>query len=215
MTIKTTKNEKDWSIKYYDTNQDLVKLLDKNEYTMFSKAWKDTVQNNFYLSPFTTHRTLLINDALQVIYNSLVNPTLATIVDPLAYQALSEEVQELLDTRDVFTTTDTLGNKRSLMLIDDSFDEAYTDCLSKNKYDNIFIYARDEKDILPETIEKYYLMLEDYGFLFIELSSTVSFKTVSKTTLDHYFSILESKVRTPVTKNTHQFLTYRKIKGLV
>lgn len=214
MTIHTNISDKNWTINYLSDNS-YKKLIDKNEYTTFSRAWREIFSNSFSYNNSAVFNSLLINDSLQLIFSSIVNPTTTTIVDPLSYDVFTEDITNLISVRKPFTFKDSLHKERSLMLIDESFSEAFDDCLYKNKYDLICLQVRNDSELLPETIEKYYMLLNDYGFLFIEINSKTILEPISKTTLDHYFTLLENKVRTPISKDTHQFLMYRKIKGLV
>ena len=96
---------------------------------------------------------LLVNDGSQLIYNAIKNPINATIVDPLAYEYIAEECQNVLNTVEFKNTTDALGHKRSLVLIDESFTEAYEDCLYKNKYDLVFLNLKSAEDLTLKNVE--------------------------------------------------------------
>ena len=58
-------------------------------------------------------------------------------------------------------------------------------------------------------------MLEDYGCLFVQVSNEV-FSEEVKLNLDHYFSLLNNKVRTSTAHgNMQTFNSYIKISSLV
>lgn len=96
-----------------------------------------------------------------------------------------------------------------------TFDEALEDGCFKQKYDLIFVNAKTDDDVSLLNIEKYFLLLNDFGFLCIQVEEPI-FKQSVAIRLNHYFSILSDKVRTSNSTGAMcYFLTYRKITNLI
>jgi hypothetical protein len=96
-----------------------------------------------------------------------------------------------------------------------SFEEALEDECFKSKYNAICVSVKHPNDISLENIEKYFLLLEDYGCLFIQISNE-NFSEEIKLNLDHYFSLLTTKIRTSTAHGNMQiFNSYIKISSLV
>lgn len=211
MFLDFNDNKKNWVITEGNTGYTLF----ANDYKSFSKTWKEVINSCLYTTANTQYNSLLINDGSQLIYNSIVATGTATIVDPLAYEYTETPYKDVLHTVPFKNLTDTLNKDRKLVLIDDTFNEAYDDCLYKNKYDLIFLNVKSEDDLSLKNIEKYFLLLEDFGCLFIQQGANVEAETLSDTTLEHYFSYLSVRIRSSNTGNSQSFKVYRKIQGLI
>lgn len=203
-TIET--NNENWKIvgEKYKINQ--------YDYRAFNKIWSQTfkeklIQNGAQL--------LLINDADQIFYNCISTPTITTIVDKEAYLFTEPRFKRHLQTASFINIQDSLGYNRKLTLLDLSFNEALDDSCFKQKYDLIFINAREDEDLSLLNIEKYFLLLNDFGFLCVQAEEPI-FKQNVAIRLNHYFSILSDKLRTSnASGNLCYFLTYRKITNLI
>lgn len=211
MSLTFNDNKKNWIITENITGYNLY----ANDFKSFSKTWKEVISSCLYTSQDSQYNTLLINDGSQLIYNSLIATGSCTIVDPLAYDYTKSPYKDVLNTVSFKNIKDTLNKTRKLVLIDDDFETAYEDCLYKNKYDLIFINVKTPEDLSVKSIEKYFLLLEDFGCLFIQESSNVLLEELSDTTLDHYFSYLSVRIRSSNTGNSQLFKVYRKIQGLI
>ena len=158
---------------------------------------------------------LLVNDADQIFYNSISTPTIATIVDKDSYLFTEFRFKKHLHTNSFINIQDSLGYNRKLTLLDMTFDEALEDGCFKQKYDLIFVNAKTDDDVSLLNIEKYFLLLNDFGFLCIQVEEPI-FKQSVAIRLNHYFSILSDKVRTSNSTGAMcYFLTYRKITNLI
>ena len=211
MFLDFNDNKKNWVITEGNTGYTLF----ANDYKSFSKTWKEVINSCLYTTANTQYNSLLINDGSQLIYNSIVATGTATIVDPLAYEYTASPYKDVLHTVPFKNLTDTLNKDRKLVLIDETFNEAYDDCLYKNKYDLIFLNVKSEDDLSLKNIEKYFLLLEDFGCLFIQQGSDIQVEDLSDTTLEHYFSYLSVRIRSSNTGNSQSFKVYRKIQGLI
>lgn len=211
MYLNFNDNKKNWIITEDNTGYTLY----ANDFKSFSKTWKEVITSCLYTTQNSQYTSLLINDGSQLIYNSIIATGTVTIVDPLAYEYTESPYKEVLHTVPFKNVTDTLKKDRKLMLIDETFDEAYEDCLYKNKYDLIFLNVKSEDDLSVKNIEKYFLLLEDFGCLFIQHSSNIIPEDLSDTTLEHYFSYLSVRIRSSNTGNSQSFKVYRKIQGLI
>ena len=189
--------------------------LSSNDYKSFSKIWKEVIDSCLYTTAQLSYDVLLVNDGSQLIYNAIKNPIIATIVDPLAYEYIAEECQNVLNTVEFKNTTDALGHKRSLVLIDESFTEAYEDCLYKNKYDLVFLNLKSAEDLTLKNVERYFTVLNDYGCLFIQKPNNIEIDSEVGTALEHYFAYLSVRVRSSTTGHSQSFIVYRKIQGLI
>ena len=211
MFLDFNDNKKNWVITEGNTGYTLF----ANDYKSFSKTWKEVINSCLYTTANTQYNSLLLNDGSQLIYNSIVATGTATIVDPLAYEYTASPYKDVLHTVPFKNLTDTLNKDRKLVLIDETFNEAYDDCLYKNKYDLIFLNVKSEDDLSLKNIEKYFLLLEDFGCLFIQQGSDIQVEDLSDTTLEHYFSYLSVRIRSSNTGNSQSFKVYRKIQGLI
>lgn len=211
MTLSFNNNKKNWHI----TEEGSGYVLSTNDFKSFSKTWKDVVDSSLYISPTSVYETLLINDGSQLIYNSITSPTIATLVDPYCYDYTKGDYLETLSTTDYKNTIDTLGNTRKLTLIDDSFEEAYEDCLEKNKYDLIFITVKNQADVSLKNIERYFSLLRDFGCLFIQQGANIESESEAEAALDHYFAYLSIRVRSSTSGVSQSFKVFRKIQGLI
>lgn len=209
MLLKTD-NKNTWNI-----TEETGYRLTSSDYRSFSKTWKDAILSCLHKNLNQEYRTLLINDGSQLIYNSIPTPGEVTLVDPLAYEYTTPEVKEQLSTVAFKNIKDALGNTRKLVLIDETFEEAYTDCLHKNKYDLIFLNVKSAEDLHFKNIEKYFLLLEDFGCFFLQIPANVEMDEQAKVTLEHYFSYLSIRVRSSSDNVSQSFIVYRKIQGLI
>lgn len=211
MSLNFNDNKKNWIITENTTGYTLY----ANDFKSFSKTWKEVITSCLYTAQDSQYNFLIINDGSQLIYNSIVATGTATIVDPLAYEYTESPYKEVLHTVPFKNMTDTLNKNRKLVLIDETFSEAYDDCLHKNKYDLIFLNVKSEEDLSVKNIEKYFLLLDDFGCLFIQDSANIIAEDLSETTLEHYFSYLSVRIRSSNTGNSQSFKVYRKIQGLI
>ena len=158
---------------------------------------------------------LLINDADQIFYNCINIPTTATIVDPHAYEFTKPYLSKYLFTSSFINTVDSFGFKRTLTLIDEEFMDAWKDQCFRTKYDLIFVNVKDRHELSVEYIERYFLMLKEFGFLALQFKSE-DYHISYKNTIEHYFTSLYEKVRTTRSdqKLVHYFL-FRKISSLI
>lgn len=208
--LLTHDNKKDtWSI------QEGSYKLSSIDYKAFSKVWKEVINSSLYSNANLHYNVLLVNDGSQMMYNSLSNPSTATIVDPLAYDYCTKEVSAFVPTVPYRSVVDSLGNTRSLLLIDEPFKDAYSDCLSKNKYDLIFLSVKSVYDITLENVEALYKLLNEYGCLFIQRPSNILTDDEAELALEHYFSYLSVRVRSSSEGISHTFSVYRKMQGLI
>lgn len=168
-----------------------------------------------FLYKTETSKVLLINDGLQIIYNSLVTPVDACIVEPKVYEFTQPEYKEIFNTVEYKNSIDSLGCQRKLALIDETFEEAYFDTLYTNKYDHIFLIAKNKEDLTRKNIEKYFLLLRNNGYLFIMKPSTLHFEKQCLKTLDHYFVYQGVRRRTTALGVINTYLSYLKLEGLV
>ena len=207
----TTIRKDNWVINENNSNYKLSEL----DYKTYSKVWRETIESCIFSYIPKLYKTLLINDASQLIYNSISYPTKATIVDPLAYVYTESVYKKLLNTVPFKNYIDSLGINRTLTLIDENFEDAFLDCLSKNKYDLIFINIKKIEDINYKTIEQFFTILNDYGCLFIQIPTDIELDKETSLTLNHYFSFLSSRIRGSVIGSSQSFIVYRKIQGLI
>lgn len=202
-----THNNKNWTI----TNQSNY-ILSSQDYKSYSKTWATNLRDNL-IKP--TSSVLLVNDAEQIFYNSLTGPLNVTLVDPDCYNFCEKEFTEILNTISFKNVKDSLGYFHKLTLIDLSFEEAFYDGCFKSKFNHICVNVKTPQDLSVENIEKYFLLLEDYGCIFVQISSELYTESM-KLHLDHYFSLLNTKYRLSFSKNKIQiFNTYIKISNLV
>lgn len=201
-----------------EINKENWKILGENysinqyDYKAYYKIWSQTFKEQLIQNGAPV---LLINDADQIFYNSISIPTISTIVDKDAYLFTESRFKKYLHTTPFTNIQDSLGYSRKLTLLDMSFDEALEDGCFKQKYDLIFINAKDESELSLLNVEKYFLLLNDFGFLCIQAEEPI-FKQSVAIRLNHYFSILSDKVRTSnASGSLCYFLTYRKITNLI
>lgn len=186
--------------------------LNSQDHKTFHKVWSSNFQDGVLKNAFDV---LLINDADQIFYNSLYGPLTVTLVDPDCYKLCESRFKSTLSTVPFKNVQDSLGYTHKLTLLDMTFQEALEDGCFKQKYNAICINARSADDLSLEKIENYFLMLEDYGCLFVQVSNEV-FSEEVKLNLDHYFSLLNNKVRTSTAHgNMQTFNSYIKISSLV
>ena len=96
-----------------------------------------------------------------------------------------------------------------------SFEEAKEDGCFKHKYNSICVAVKNASDLSLEKIEQYFLLLEDFGCLFIQVANELLAED-AKLNLDHYFSLLNTKIRTSTAHgNMQTFNSYIKISSLV
>ena len=211
MFLDFNDNKKNWIITESNTGYTLY----ANDFKSFSKTWKEVVSSCLQTSTNSQYNSLIVNDGSQLIYNSLVAAGTTTIVDPLAYEYTEAPFKDVLYTVPFKNVTDTLQKNRKLVLLDETFADAYEDCLYKNKYDLIFINVKSAEDLSLKSIERYFLLLEDFGCLFIQVGSDIDIDDISDTSLEHYFSYLSVRIRSSNTGNSQSFKVYRKIQGLI
>lgn len=211
MVLDFNNNKKNWII----TEDTSEYTLFANDFKSYSKTWKEVISSCLYTAQETQHKTLLVNDGSQLIYNSTTAIGTSTIVDPFAYEYTKSPISDSLHTVPFKNVTDALGKERKLVLIDDTFTEAYDDCLFKNKYDLIYLTVKTEEDLSLKSIEKYFLLLEDYGCLFIQHGANIEMSDEASTSLEHYFSFLSIRIRSSNTGHSQSFKVYRKIQGLI
>lgn len=186
--------------------------LNSQDHKTFHKVWSSNFQDGVLKNGFDV---LLINDSDQLFYNSLYGPLTVTLVDPDCYKLCEGRFKSILSTVPFKNVQDSLGYIHKLTLLDMTFQEALEDGCFKQKYNAICINARSPDDLSLEKIENYFLMLEDYGCLFVQVSNEV-FSEEVKVNLDHYFSLLNNKVRTSTAHgNMQTFNSYIKISSLV
>lgn len=186
--------------------------LNSQDHKTFHKVWSSNFQDGVLKN---ASDVLLINDADQIFYNSLYGPLTVTLVDPDCYKLCESRFKSTLSTVPFKNVQDSLGYTHKLTLLDMTFQEALEDGCFKQKYNAICINARSADDLSLEKIENYFLMLEDYGCLFVQVSNEV-FSEEVKLNLDHYFSLLNNKVRTSTAHgNMQTFNSYIKISSLV
>lgn len=189
--------------------------LSSNDYKSFSRIWKEVINACLYTTPESFYNVLLVNDGSQLIYNSLESPSTSVIVDPYAYEYVQGDFQNVLHTVPYKKGNDALGFERSLMLIDETFEEAFDDCLYKNKYDLVFLNMKSLNDLTLKNVEKYFSIINDYGCLFIQKPNNLDLDAEIETSLDHYFSYLSVRVRSSTTGVSQSFIVFRKIQGLI
>lgn len=211
MSLDFNNNKKNWIITEEKTGYKLF----ANDFLSFSKTWKEIISSCLYATENKEYKSLLVNDGSQLIYNSLIAAGEATIVDPYAYVYTEDPVKDALSTVPFKNVVDALSKTRKLTLIDDSFLDAHEDCLYKNKYDLLFLNVKTVEDLSVQSIEKYFLLLEDFGCLFIQQGAEVETTVETDTCLDHYFSYLSVRIRSSNTGNSQTFKVYRKIQGLI
>lgn len=211
MSLNFNNNKNTWAVEEETTGYTLT----SNDFKSFSKTWKEVIASCLYTSANLQYNSLVINDGSQLIYNSIVTPGEVTIVDPYAYEYTQDGLNTTLSTVPFKNVTDALGNTRKLTLIDETFEEAYEDCLYKNKYDLIFLNVKSEEDLHYKNIEKYFMLLEDYGCFFLQVPSNIEMDEQAKVTLEHYFSYLSIRIRSSSTGHSQSFIVYRKIQGLI
>lgn len=207
----TTIRKDNWVINENNSNYQLSEL----DYKTYSKVWRETVNSCLCSLVPRNYKVLIINDASQLIYNSLSIPSKTTLVDPLAYMYTETPYKELLNTVSYKNYMDSFGNVRTLSLIDETFDQAYTDCLSKNKYDLLFINIKSVEDLTYKTVEQFFTLLSDYGCLFMQIPLDIQLEKETVLTLNHYFSFLSSRTRGSIVGSSQSFTVYRKIQGLI
>lgn len=187
--------------------------LNKQDQKTFSKVWTITFSEGVLNTKDSN--ILLINDADQIFYSSLRTPANVTLVDVDAYTLCESPFDSHLGTVTFRNAVDSLGYSHKLVLLDDSFEAAFEDDCFKHKYNHICVNVKSFSDLTLENIEKYFLLLEDFGCLFIQTSNDfLTEKT--KVNLDHYFSLLSNKIRTSTAHGNMQiFNSYIKISSLV
>lgn len=198
--------EKDWSISHdeYSMNQ--------YDHKSYHKIWSQTFKEKLIEN---SSPVLLINDADQIFYNSILQPTISTIVDPNAYLFTEIKFRKHLCTTPFLNVKDSLGFTRKLTLLDLTFQEALEDGCFKTKFDLIFLNVKNKDELSLLNIEKYFLLLNNFGFLCIQSSEDL-YTQQSKSHLDHYFTELSDKARTSnCTSKVNYFITYRKITQLI
>ena len=201
-------NNKNWVINNKNNNY----VLSSQDYKSYNKTWTTNLRDNL-IKPNSS--VLLINDGEQIFYNALVGPLNVTIVDPDCYEFCEKDLSEPLNTTPFKNIKDSLGYTHKLTLIDLSFKEAFFDECFKSKFNHICINAKSSEDLSVENIEKYFLLLEDFGCIFVQVSSDLYTESM-KLHLDHYFSLLNTKYRLSFSKNKIQiFNSYIKISNLV
>lgn len=199
-------NNENWSI----TNSKYS--INQYDYKAFNKIWSYTFKEQLIQNGATV---LLVNDADQIFYNSISTPTIATIVDEDSYLFTESKFKKHLHTNSFINLKDSLGYERKLTLLDLSFDEALEDGCFKQKYDLIFVNAKENDDMSLLSIEKYFLLLNDFGLLCVQVEDPIFNQSVA-IRLNHYFSILSDKIRTSHSSGSLcYFLTYRKITNLI
>ena len=156
--------------------------LNSQVHKTFHKVWSSNFQDGVLKNAFDV---LLINDADQIFYNSLYGPLTVTLVDPDCYKLCEGRFKPTLSTVPFKNVQDSLGYTHKLTLLDMTFQEALEGGCFKQKYNAICINARSADDLSLEKIENYFLMLEDYGCLFVQVSNEV-FSEEVKLNLDHY-----------------------------
>lgn len=201
-----------------EINKENWKILGNNysinqyDYKAYYKIWSQTFKEQLIQNGAPV---LLVNDADQIFYNSISTPTIATIVDKDSYLFTESRFKKHLHTNSFINIQDSLGYNRKLTLLDMTFDEALEDGCFKQKYDLIFVNAKTDDDVSLLNIEKCFLLLNDFGFLCIQVEEPI-FKQSVAIRLNHYFSILSDKVRTSNSTGAMcYFLTYRKITNLI
>lgn len=198
--------EKDWSISHEDYS------MNQYDHKSYHKIWSQTFKEKLIEN---SSPVLLINDADQIFYNSILQPTITTIVDPYAYLFTEIKYRKHLCTTSFLNVIDSLGYTRKLTLLDLTFDEAVEDGCFKSKFDLIFINVKDKQELSLTNIEKYFLLLNNFGFLCIQTNEDL-FTQQNKSHLDHYFTELSDKARTSnTTGKVNYFITYRKITQLI
>lgn len=199
-----------WAI-YNLENDKLTYHTNSYDYKHAYKNWTQTLKD-----PLLEYDSniLLINDGDQIFYNSYKLPSIATIVDPNAYLFTQTDFKKYLNTTEFLNTVDSLGHIRKLTLIDSTFNDAIEDGCFNTTYSLIFVNVKQEQDISNFNLEKYFLLLEDYGFLCIQLNNKYNNNNV-KSTLEHYFTNLSEKFKTTSISESHSFLVYRKMSNLI
>lgn len=203
-------NNSSWSI-YNLVDNKLEYHTNSYDYKYAYRNWYLTLKEQ--LLEYDSNM-LLINDGDQVFYNAYKLPTTATIVDKNAYLLSEDKYKKYLNTTKFLNTVDSLGHVRKLTLIDTSFMESLQDGCFNTKYDLIFVNVKSKEDIDTPTLEKYFLLLNDYGFLCVQSNSTF-FTDAIRSTLDHYFTNLSEKFKTTSISESHSFLVYRKMSNLI
>lgn len=198
--------ETDWNISHEDYSMN--QYDHKSYHRIWSQNFKEKLIEN-------SAPILLINDADQIFYNSIVQPTIATVVDPYAYLFTKAEYRRYLATTEFRSVVDSLGYARKLTLLDMTFKEALEDGCFKQKYDLIFINVKNKEELSLLSIENYFLLLNNFGFLCVQTNEDL-FTQQNKSHLDHYFTELSDKAKTSVcTGKINSFITYRKIVQLI
>ncbi len=206
-SYQLTNSNENWTIESNGSYK-----LNNQDHKAFHKVWSNNFRDGI-LHPGQS--VLLVNDADQIFYNSLYVPLTVTLVDPVCYQFCESPFKNVLSTVPFKNNLDSLGYLHKLTLLDVSFTEALEDGCLKQKFNSICVNVKDPSDISLEALENYFLLLEDYGCLFIQISNAL-FSEEMKTNLDHYFSLLNSKVRTSTAHgNMQTFNSYIKISSLV
>lgn len=211
MSLHLEHNKNNW----YITEVNSGYTFSNNDFRSFSKTWKDALLSCLHVAENSEYTALLINDGSQIFYNNTPSPGSYTIVDMLAYDYTKNPFKDLLITNSFKNVKDSFGKARKLVLIDESFENAYSDCLYKNKYDIIYVNVKSKGDVSVSNIEKYFNLLNDFGCLFIQQGANLELDTDSETTLDHYFSYLSIRLRSSSLGISNSFKIYRKIQGLL
>lgn len=159
---------------------------------------------------------LLVNDAAQIFKNSFSHPCSLTLVDKDSYALCEEPFSKYLNTVPFIKDIDSLGYERKLVLIDDTFEDAYVDNIFKIKYDAICLNVLSEADLSIQNLENYFMLLKDFGYLYIQVPNEIlNIKSINYA-LQHYFTMLSVKPKSFVSTNSIQsFIYFRKISSLV
>lgn len=206
-SYQLTHNNDSWLIE-----SDSGYKLNNQDHKTYHKVWSNNFQEGILKQGYSV---LLINDADQIFYNSLYGPLTVTLVDPDCYKLCEGKLKSVLSTVDFKNVVDSLGHSHKLTLLDMSFEEAKEDGCFKHKYNSICVSVKSSSDLSLEKIEQYFLLLEDFGCLFIQIENNLLTEEI-KLNLDHYFSLLNTKIRTSTAHgNMQTFNSYIKISSLV
>lgn len=209
------------SIRTINPNNDLIDsysrkvyqyVIDDYDMRAHRRIWRMMFKDGL-IEP--NSKTLLINDADQIFYNCIDVSTISTIVDAHAYEFTQSHIKKYLHTIPFINTVDSAGFTRKLTLIDDTFTDAFEDDSFKTKYDLIFVNVKNRDELNIHHIERYFTMLNDFGFLSIQIRAS-DYHHNYRTALDHYFTTLFEKIRTTHSnQELTYYFTFRKISSLV
>lgn len=189
--------------------------LDSVSYTSLHKVWKPILKP--FIKP--NQNILIINDADQLVRNSIISSNSITICDPKVFDFIDPEYQSVLNTVPYLNVVDSLNYVNKVTLLDMTFLEAVKDECFKEQFDIIIVANNTSNPEITEKefIEYCYFYLKDHGMLFYQSTKDDLTKNLNfKNCIEYYFTELNRKLKNIPFLNTYfVFSTYRKFSSLI